>query len=126
MDLSGQPRNSREARSVAAKPHELNHDLRNGTPCAQWDQRSDGPGENRTPVYAPLAVTVADAAASLCVSDDLVYELIRRGQLPCLHIGRRKVIPRRALELLVEHALLGFDPTHVAEMLSASRRRSDT
>jgi excisionase family DNA binding protein len=58
----------------------------------------------------PLVLSVATAAQSLGVSDDLVYELIERGQLPCLRLGRRKPIPRRAIELLVESAMDDFDP----------------
>ena len=55
-------------------------------------------------------VSVAEAAEALGVSDDLVYELTARGDLPCLRFGRRKVIPWRAIELLVESAVVDFDP----------------
>lgn len=57
-----------------------------------------------------LVLSVAEAADVLGVSDDLVYELIARRELPCLRFGRRKVIPRRAIELVIEEALEGFDP----------------
>jgi excisionase family DNA binding protein len=56
-----------------------------------------------------LVLSVAEAAEALGVSDDLVYELTERGELPCLRFGRRKVIPRRAIELLVEAAIADFD-----------------
>ena len=56
----------------------------------------------------PLVVSVAEAAEALGVSDDLVYELTERGDLPCLRFGRRKVIPWRAIELLVEAAVIDF------------------
>jgi excisionase family DNA binding protein len=56
-----------------------------------------------------LVLSVAEAAEALGVSDDLVYELTQRGELPCLRFGRRKVIPRRAIELLVEAAVADFD-----------------
>lgn len=65
----------------------------------------------------PLVLSVAKAAKSLGVSDDLVYELIERGQLPCLRLGRRKLIPRRAIELLVENAMDGFDPEAALDSL---------
>ncbi len=65
----------------------------------------------------PLVLSVAKAAQSLGVSDDLVYELIERGQLPCLRLGRRKLIPRRAIELLVENAMDGFDPEAALDSL---------
>lgn len=77
-----------------------------------------------------LVFSVAEAAAALGVSDDLVYELTERGELPCLRFGRRKVIPRRAIELLVESAVADFDPTAVVTSLNAgteqmTRARTD-
>ncbi len=60
-----------------------------------------------------LVLSVAEAAKALGVSDGLVYELTERGQLPCLRFGRRKLIPRRAVELLVESAVADFDPPAV-------------
>ncbi len=61
-----------------------------------------------------LVLSVAEAAEALGVSDDLVYELTQRGELPCLRFGRRKLIPRRAVELLVEAAIADFDVDTVA------------
>ncbi len=45
------------------------------------------------------------------VSDDLVHELTARGDLPCLRLGRRKVVPARAIQLMVDAALDDFDPS---------------
>ena len=56
-----------------------------------------------------LVLTVREAADSLGVSDDLVYELIARGEIPCLHLGRRRVIPRRAVHVLLDRAMAGLD-----------------
>lgn len=56
-----------------------------------------------------LVLSVAEAAEALGVSDDLVYELTERGELPCLRFGRRKLIPWRAVELLVKAAIGNFD-----------------
>lgn len=47
---------------------------------------------------AELAMSVAEAARALGVSRDAVYELVRRGEMPHLRIGRRVIIPRQALE----------------------------
>ncbi len=58
----------------------------------------------------PVVLSVAEAADMLGISDDLLYELVARGQLPCLHLGRRRVIPRRAIDLVIERAMEGFDP----------------
>jgi excisionase family DNA binding protein len=61
-----------------------------------------------------LVVSVAEAAKLLGVSDDLLYEVVERGELPCVRFGRRRLIPRRALDLVIEAALAGFEPSRVA------------
>ncbi|HSH60096.1 MAG TPA: helix-turn-helix domain-containing protein [Acidimicrobiales bacterium] len=58
----------------------------------------------------PVVLSVAEAADVLGISDDLVYELVARRELPCLRFGRRRVIPRRAIDLVIERAMEGFDP----------------
>ena len=45
-----------------------------------------------------LTMTVEEAATLLGVSRALAYDLVRRGELPCLRLGRRVVVPRKALE----------------------------
>jgi excisionase family DNA binding protein len=50
----------------------------------------------------PLAVSVPQAAIMLGISRALAYELVARGDLPSLRLGRRLVVPRRALVELVE------------------------
>lgn len=51
-----------------------------------------------------LTVSVEEAAALLGISRALAYELVRRGDLPCLRLGRRVVVPRKALENFIEAA----------------------
>jgi excisionase family DNA binding protein len=70
-----------------------------------------------------LVLSVSEAAQALGVSDDLVYSLTERGDLPCLRFGRRKVIPRRAIELLIEKAMDGFDPNAVLMRLASDEDR---
>ncbi len=70
-----------------------------------------------------LVLSVAEAAEALGVSDDLVYELTERGELPCLRFGRRKVIPRRGIELLVESAIADFDPGTVLTSLNGATKQ---
>ncbi len=65
----------------------------------------------------PLVLSVSEAAEALGVSDDLIYELIARGELPCLPLGRRKLVPRLAVELLVERAMDNFEPDVVLAVL---------
>lgn len=67
-------------------------------------------------------LSIAEAADALGLSDDLVYDLTERGELPCLRFGRRKVIPRQAIELVVQHALEHFNPDGVAGRLVAVER----
>ena len=50
-----------------------------------------------------ITLTVEEAGALLGISRSLSYELIRRGELPSLRLGRRIVVPVKALEALVEH-----------------------
>jgi len=69
------------------------------------DRSDDGDGEAGTAGNEPLVLTVRQAADALGVSDDLVYELTARGEIPCLRLGRRRVIPRRAIELMLEQAM---------------------
>lgn len=57
-----------------------------------------------------LVLSIRDVAKLLGVSDDLVYELVARGEIPCLRLGRRRLIPRRAVELMIERSLDAFDP----------------
>ena len=52
-----------------------------------------------------LAVSVDEAARLLDISRDLAYDLIRRGELPAVKLGRRIVVPRRQLEVLLEEAI---------------------
>jgi excisionase family DNA binding protein len=53
------------------------------------------------PTDGRLAVTVAEAARMLGISRTLAYELVARGELPHVRLGRRIVVPRVALERLV-------------------------
>jgi excisionase family DNA binding protein len=45
-----------------------------------------------------LALSVEEAGALLGISRDLAYDLVAIGQLPSVRLGRRLVVPRRALE----------------------------
>ncbi len=55
--------------------------------------------EQRTEVVAPkLALTPTEAAEALSLSRTTVYELIRNGTLPVVRVGRRMLLPVRALD----------------------------
>jgi len=49
-----------------------------------------------------LVLSVEAAARALHISRNLAYQAARNGQLPCIRIGRRLLVPRRALERLLE------------------------
>jgi excisionase family DNA binding protein len=49
-----------------------------------------------------LVLTVTEAAGVLGISRALAYELVARHELPALRLGRRIVVPRRALERLID------------------------
>ena len=51
-----------------------------------------------------VTMSVEEASEALGISRSLAYELVRRGALPSLRLGRRIVVPVRALEELVDHA----------------------
>lgn len=69
----------------------------------------------------PDFLDVSEAAARLGISDDLVYDLVHRGLLPAATFGRRMKVPTRAIDLVVERALDGFDPDAVLARLSANQ-----
>jgi excisionase family DNA binding protein len=50
-----------------------------------------------------LTMTIPEAAKALGISRGLAYELARRDELPIkvIRLGRRMVVPRRALEDLL-------------------------
>lgn len=49
-----------------------------------------------------LVLTVEEAAELLGISRGLAYELVRKGDLPSIRLGRRLVVPRRRLLALVD------------------------
>jgi excisionase family DNA binding protein len=53
-----------------------------------------------------LTVSVPEAAEMLGISRALAYTLIRSEHIPSLRLGRRIVVPRAALELLVDDRLI--------------------
>lgn len=58
-----------------------------------------GPGAEVRP---RLTLSVEEAASLLGISRTLAYELVTRGDLPHLRLGRRILVSRRALEAMVD------------------------
>ncbi len=49
-----------------------------------------------------LVLTVEEAAGMLRISRGLAYEMVRTGRLPSIRLGRRLLVPRSALERMLE------------------------
>jgi len=54
------------------------------------------------PTEGALLLSVADAAKALGVSRGSLYELVTRGEIQSLQIGRRRLVPRQALLDFIE------------------------
>jgi excisionase family DNA binding protein len=52
----------------------------------------------------PLVYTAEEGRKLLGISRGLMYEAMRTGQIPSIKIGRRILIPRAALERLLDEA----------------------
>jgi excisionase family DNA binding protein len=57
-----------------------------------------------------ITLTVEEAGARLGISRTLAYELVRRGEIPSIRLGRRVLVPIRALDLLVAPSANDLSP----------------
>ena len=55
----------------------------------------------------PLTYTVPDAAKLLGISRNAAYEAAQRGEIPAIRIGKRLLVPRAALERMLDDAAHG-------------------
>jgi excisionase family DNA binding protein len=53
----------------------------------------------------PALLTVPEACRYLRISRNTAYDLVARGHLPAIRLGRKILIPRLALEAWVEQAI---------------------
>jgi excisionase family DNA binding protein len=66
-------------------------------------RRSFGPHLRRLRTPQPAVYTVAQSAEILQVSEDTIGRMVRRGVLPRVpHLGGKVLIPRRALDRLID------------------------
>ncbi len=67
---------------------------------------NSGGGGSGLPRHADLdkrlCITVPEAAAMLGLSRNFAYELVKQKQLPVIKFGKRLLIPRVALEKMLE------------------------
>lgn len=70
---------------------------------------NDGGGGSGLPRHAVidrrLCVTVPEAAAMLGISRNFAYQLVREGKIPSIRFGKRILIPRVALEKMLEKSV---------------------
>lgn len=70
----------------------------------------DGGGRRSSPRYnakgSRLCITVPEAAEMLGISRNFAYELVKQKQLPVVKFGKRLLIPRIALEKVLEKGAL--------------------
>lgn len=57
-----------------------------------------------TPTEERLVWSVEEAGSRLGISRAHAYELVARGELPHIRLGRRLVVPKRAIEALLARA----------------------
>jgi excisionase family DNA binding protein len=57
-----------------------------------------------------LVYTVAQAGEMLGISRAFAYELVARGELPVIRLGRRRLVPKAGLLALVAQAETGPSP----------------
>jgi excisionase family DNA binding protein len=58
-------------------------------------------GAGSVPTGSTLILTIDEAAVVLRISRQSAYEAARRGEIPTIRLGRRVLVPRRALEKLI-------------------------
>ena len=63
----------------------------------------------------PLTYSVETAARLLGIGRNSAFEAIRQGQLPAVRIGRRLLVPRRAIEKMLDEANSNIAGDEVAE-----------
>lgn len=49
-----------------------------------------------------LTLTVEETAKLLRIGRQLAYEMVKTGDIPSIRLGKRVLVPRRALEKLLE------------------------
>lgn len=69
-------------------------------------------------------VSCSEAAEQLGVSLRLIRYMAAAGEMPCLQLRSRLLIPQRAIDLLLERAMAGFDPDKLLLKLNLAEAQS--
>lgn len=71
--------------------------------------KGDGGGSRGLERYNAIderyCMTVPEAAKKLGISRNFAYELVKKGQLPVIRFGKRLLIPKKALEKMLEEGV---------------------
>lgn len=88
--------------------HQDDDDRYNGTPGRECLLNEVVPQVGRTALKnQTLLVTVEEAARLLGVGRTTMFELIGRGDIKSVRLGRRRLIARKSLESFVEELSIG-------------------
>jgi excisionase family DNA binding protein len=58
-----------------------------------------------------LVLTVSEAASVLRLSRAFTYELVARGQLPSVRLGRRIMVPRAGIQRILDDSRATLPPS---------------
>ena len=93
-----------EAASTAMREGASDYLSKHGLTPERLLRAIDGAIERRTPDQDPLereTLSVEEVAAVLGISRNTAYAAVQRGEIPAVRIGRKLLIPRRALDRLL-------------------------
>ncbi len=89
-----------------AQPRELSDAMRRATDDMSGARtrrdRDAGLASGAAPTGHRLTMTVEEAATALGISRALAYESVQRGDIPCVRIGHRILVPRSRLMKLLD------------------------
>jgi excisionase family DNA binding protein len=72
----------------------------------------------------PLLISVEEAAKALGVNRSTTYELLAAGELPRVKVGRRTLVPVRALSVWVDRKLLASRMAYSDARITRNARKS--
>ena len=91
-----------------------------GNPSLPMPSLAPSPSTGRPP--RPAFFTVEEVADVLRVDAVTIYRAIRAGEFPAVKIRKRYVVPRRAIDLLVEDVVTTGSCVDTAEWTSSWRQ----
>jgi excisionase family DNA binding protein len=57
-------------------------------------------------IFPSLVLTVSETARVLRIGRNQAYDAVRRGDIPSIRVGRRILVPRHALEQLLNRSVI--------------------